>query len=203
MMEKSLDPRLNRLGLMNLDKLSSKEQLDQLPTFEVFVQPNEKRAYQHEGIVHAVNPEMAFMFAKEQFSRRYTCSGIWTVSTEEVFVSSYSDDQQSVYETVTDTASTSGKTAYLIFHMMKRGKQHKFAGEVMADSYEQALSVAKRELDPGKPVLNIWVIKDEDIYKTTEEDKQIWATLQEKQFREATDYRGADKIKQFKEESKP
>ena len=199
-MEKSLDPRLNRLGLMSLDKLTSKEPLDQLPTYEVFVQPNEKRAFQHEGIVHATNAEMAFMFAKEQFSRRYTCSGIWTVSTQLVFVTSYSDNQQSVYKSIENSDKRTGDTAYLIFHMLKRGKQHKIAGKVLAGSYEEALEAAKKELDPGKPVLNIWVTKDEDVFKTTEEDRQIWVTLHEKQFREATDYRGAEKIKQFKEE---
>ena len=199
-MSKCLDPRLNRLKLMSLDKLSSKSALDQLPTYEVFIQANEKRAYQHEGIVHATNPEMAFMFAKEQFSRRNTCSGIWTVSTDKVFVSIYLDNNESVYDLVPDGNSGEGKTHFLIFHLLKRGKQHKYAGAVDADNYEEALSEAKNSFSSNKPILNIWVIKDEDIFKTTDEDKAIWSTLPEKQFREATDYRGAEKIKQFKDE---
>ncbi len=199
-MKESLDPRLNRLQLMSLDKLSTKPKLDQLPTYEVFIQANEKRAYQHEGIVHATNTEMAFMFAKEQFSRRYTCSGIWTVLSENVFVSEYSDNNESVYDFVGTERAGDGKTEFLIFHLLKRGKQHKYVGEVMANNYEDALVSAKQTLDPGKPVLNVWVIKNNDVFKTTEDDKQIWATLPEKQFREATDYRGAEKIKKFKEE---
>ena len=200
-MEESLDPRLNRLRLMSLDRLTGKKPLDQLPTYEVFIQPNEKRAFQHEGIVHATNTEMAFVFAKEQFSRRNTCSGIWTVLTENVYVTEYKDNNNSIYDDIPEQSNSGGDVKYLIFHLLKRGKQHKYAGEVLANSYEDALMAAKQNLNQDKPILNIWVVKDSDVFKTSESDKNIWITLPEKQFREATDYRGADKIKQFKAEN--
>lgn len=200
MMDKSLDPRVNRFGLMTLDNLQQKEALDQLPTYEVFVKSSEKRPFEHEGIVHAVNNEMAFIFAKEQFSRRNTCAGIWTVSTSQIYVTPYLDNGVSIYEHVPEGDTTGGDVLFDIFHLLRRGKQHKYAGQVSANNYEEALLQAKDTLDPNKPVLNIWVINDSDIYKSTEDDLQIWQTLPEKHFRDATDYRGSDRIKQFKQE---
>ena len=199
-MDKSLDPRLNRLGLMTLDNLQQKEVLDQLPTFEVFVKSTTKRPIQHEGIVHAVNAEMAFVFAKEQFSRRNMCFGIWTVSTDKIYITPFSDNAVSIYDQVSSKDIPAEGETFDIFHLMKRGKQHQYAGQVSALNYEDAIYQAKNLLKPEKPVLNIWVIKDTDIYKSTEEDLQIWQTLQEKTFRDATDYRGSDKIKEFKQQ---
>ena len=44
------------------------------------------------------------------------------------------------------------------------------------------------------------VAKTDDILTVSEDDKVIWETLPEKSFRDAIAYRGADKIKKFKEE---
>jgi ring-1,2-phenylacetyl-CoA epoxidase subunit PaaB len=99
-MLKSLDPRVNRLNLPEETPASSKEGLDQLPTFEVFVQAKEGRPFQHEGIVHAADEEMAFLFANEQFSRRNTCSGIWVVKTENVHTTPFTDGDRNIYDEI-------------------------------------------------------------------------------------------------------
>ena len=87
-----------------------------------------------------------------------------------------------------------------LFHLLKRGKQHKHAGSVLAKDYEDAILQAKTELDLSKPVYNIWVVKSSDIYASDDEDRDIWDTLHEKKYRDAIDYKAADKIKAFKEE---
>lgn len=198
-MKESLDPRINRFNLLSLDDLQAKPTLDQLPTYEVFVQPNEDKTFQHEGIVHASDQRMAFVFAKEQFSRRSTCTGLWTVSTSDIYCTPTTENKQSVYEGIPEAEEKEGES-YLIFHLLKRGKQHKCVGQVIAASHKQALQVAKHVLDITKPVLNAWVIKESDIFMSLEEDKVIWKTLPEKTFREAIDYRGSDKIEKFKQE---
>jgi ring-1,2-phenylacetyl-CoA epoxidase subunit PaaB len=71
----SLDPRVNRLPA-NMANPDEKIALDQLTTFEVFVQPKPGKPFQHEGIVHASDIEMAYLFAKESFTRRFTCSSL-------------------------------------------------------------------------------------------------------------------------------
>jgi len=196
MIKEILDPRFKRLDVFKAQHIAPTQLLDQLPTFEVFVLLREGSKFQHEGIVHAPDNEMAFLFAKEQYSRRQMCAGIWTIETPNIFVSDYSENKISIYDTV-EVPSTKGSEEYKIFHMLKRGKQHKFAGTVMANNEEHALQVAKAEFDISKPVLNVWVAKSSDFYESTDEDKEIWNTLPEKTFREATDYKGQAKIEAF------
>lgn len=201
-MSESLDPRINRAGLVAKSTEHISEPLDQLPTFEVFVQPKEGRPFQHEGIVHATDNEMAFVFAKEQYSRRNTCSGILTVSTADVYVSPYTDNQNSIYNQIPDPQSDdSGDKEYLVFHLLKRGKQHKLIGSVLAKDHDSAARLAKGEFGDGKAILNLWIIDSECVFSNEPDDQAIWGTLHEKKFRDAIAYRGADKITKFKEEN--
>jgi ring-1,2-phenylacetyl-CoA epoxidase subunit PaaB len=197
-MEEILDPRLRRLDLQT-ENLPEKAQLDQLPTYEVFVQVKEPRAYKHEGCVHATSLPMAMIFAKEQFSRRGMCSGIWVVATKDILVTDYSDNEQDIYNTVKEVTASEDQE-YTIFHMIKRGTQHKVTGEVKASSPEEALAVSKTTIDRPKPVLNVWVTKTSNILKTTAEDVVMWETTPKKLFREAIDYKTQEKLNKFKSE---
>jgi ring-1,2-phenylacetyl-CoA epoxidase subunit PaaB len=198
---KSLDPRVNRLEFPTWDSPALKNNLDQLTTFEVFVQQKEGKPYQHEGIVHAPNEDMAFLFAKEQFSRRYTCTGLWVVATENVRVSEMTENTTSVYDQLSGTPSIEGELEkFEVFHLVKRGKQHVHVGPIDARSYDEALYKAKEVYQTEKPVFNVWIIRSKDILFSHEEDKVIWETLSDKQFRDAIAYKALDKIKRFKEE---
>jgi len=204
-MLESLDPRVNRLHLPNEfeQPMGSIAMLDQLETYEVFVQMKETKPFEHAGIVHAPNEEMAFLFAKEQYSRRgMFCTAIGVIKTENIKTSEVTENQQSVYDLYSGTASESEEEGFELFHLMKRGKQHKHAGSVLAKDHEDAILKAKEELDLSKPVLNIWVVKSKDIFATDEEDRDLWDTLPDKRYRDAIDYKAADKIKAFKEEQK-
>jgi ring-1,2-phenylacetyl-CoA epoxidase subunit PaaB len=201
MLMKSLDPRVNRLNFPHWETPAQKTHLDQFTTFEVFVQQKEGKPFQHEGIVHAPNEDMAFLFAKEQFSRRYTCTGLWVVATENVKVSEMTEDTTSVYDALQGSPLKAGDLEkFEIFHLFKRGKQHQHVGPVEAQSYEEALHKAKEVYHTDKVVYNVWIIRSEDMLFSHEEDKVIWETLSDKQFREAIAYKAMDKIKKFKEE---
>ena len=192
-----LDPRLKRLHLQT-GEAPAKPKLDQLPTYEVFVQAKEPRPFKHEGGVHATSIEMALVFAKEQYTRRGICSGIWIVSTKDIVVTDFTDNNIDIYDQFGEQQDCDGDE-YSIFHMIKRGTQHSFAGVVKASSPEQALACAKTSIERKKPVLNVWLVKTTDIRKTTEEDKAMWETTPGKLFREAIDYKTADKLRAFKE----
>lgn len=202
---KSLDPRISRLQIQPKEDEFSILPLDQFGTFEVFLQPKEGKPYEHAGIVHAPELEMAFLFAKEQFSRRFTCTGMWVVKTSDVQVSPLSENQQDLYELLPDELDetpTGHWQEFEVFHLFKRGKQHQAMGVVKARNVEEALILAKKELHDGKkPVLNIWLAPSMSFLKSTEEEKEIWNTLPDKKYRDVTDYKAADKIKQFKEEN--
>ncbi len=196
---KSLDPRVSRLP--ETGNSSPKVPLDQFGTFEVFVQPKEGKPFQHEGIVHAPNLEMAYVLAKEAFTRRFTCISIFVTETRNVYVSALTDGDEDAYDHVTKVASTSGKETFEIFHLLKRGKQHQHVGKVEAGSHNEALWVASQQLRGNKQVFNIWAIKTSGIRFTKQEDLDLWNTLGEKKFRDAAAYKGGDKLKSFLEKT--
>lgn len=195
----SLDPRVNRLPDIKIDNASPKAPMDQLGTFEVFVQAKEGKAFQHEGIVHAPNLEMAYVFAKEAFTRRFTCVSIYVADTRHVHVSAMTEGSDDAYNYINEVSGAGEKESYEVYHLLKRGKQHVHAGTVTAASHNEAQWLAKQQLKKDKQVFNVWTIRTKDIRFTTPEEKDLWHTLPDKKFRDAANYKGGDKLKTFLE----
>jgi ring-1,2-phenylacetyl-CoA epoxidase subunit PaaB len=166
----------------------------------VFVKPKEGKPFQHEGIVHAPNLELAYVIAKETFTRRFTCTSLYVTDTRDVFVSPLTEGNENAYDQITSSASTSGvKKQFEIYHLPKRGKQHIHTGTVQASSPEEAMSEAKQKFNQGKIVFNIWTIETNNIRFTSPEEQELWLTLPDKKFRDAAEYKGGDKLKNFLE----
>lgn len=202
--ESSLDPRVKRLPKIGVPgQLEPKAPLDQFGTFEVFVQPKAGKPFQHEGIVHSPNLEMAYVLAKETFTRRFVCSSLYVVDTRHVYVSPMTEGDTDAYEKVTETPDQSSeKHSYEIFHLSKRGKQHVHAGTISAANPNEAMSVAKHAIKRDKIVYNVWAVRTTDIRFTSPEEQDLWITLPEKRYRDAADYKGGDKLKDFLERQK-
>lgn len=200
----SLDPRVNRLPAIGIPgTVQPKASLDQFGTFEVFVQPKEGKPFQHEGVVHAPNLEMAYVLAKETFTRRFTCSSLYVVDTRNVYVSPMTEENTDAYTLIPEIPTQPGeRTGFEIYHLARRGKQHIHAGSVVATSPQEAMSVAKNQFKKDKITYNIWAIRTQDIRFTTPEEKDLWLTLPEKKFRDAIDYKGGEKLKEFLERTK-
>jgi ring-1,2-phenylacetyl-CoA epoxidase subunit PaaB len=196
----SLDPRVVRLP--HVGEVLPKKLLDQFGTFEVFVQAKEGKPFQHEGAVHAPNLEMAYLLAKETFTRRFTCISIYVVDTRDVFVSPTTEGNQSAYELISKDGEEEDKGAFEIYHLPKRGKQHVHMGTVEANSPQDAMYRAKNLFGTGKIIYNIWAIEQDKIRFTSSEEKDLWNTLPEKKFRDASNYKGGDKLKDFLERVK-
>jgi ring-1,2-phenylacetyl-CoA epoxidase subunit PaaB len=183
-------------------QIEPKATLDQFGTFEVFVQPREGKPFQHEGIVHAPNLEMAYVLAKETFTRRFLCTSLYVVDTRNVYVSPMTEGDLNAWGLIPDVPSTTvEKENFEIYHLLKRGKQHMHAGTVLAESPQEAMHLAKARFG-SKQVYNIWAIRAKDIRFTTPDEKDLWITLPEKKFRDASDYKGGDKLKDFLERMK-
>lgn len=200
----SLDPRVNRLPKIGMPgQVVPKAPLDQFGTFEVFVQPKDGKPFQHEGAVHAPNIEMAYVLAKETFTRRFVCSSLYVVDTRMVYVSAMTENTTNAYDTIVDVPQQSGTPVkFEIYHLLKRGKQHIHAGSVEAVTPQEAMLAAKARLRGDKLIYNVWAIRTSDIRFTTPEEKDLWITLPEKKFRDASDYKGGDKLKEFLERAK-
>jgi ring-1,2-phenylacetyl-CoA epoxidase subunit PaaB len=61
---------------------------------------------------------------------------------------------------------------------------------------------AALKLKGDKLVYNVWAIRTSDIRFTSDGDKDLWITLPEKKFRDAANYKGGDKLKDFLERAK-
>lgn len=203
---KSLDPRVTRLNIPEEQPpMQPLHPLDQFQTFEAFHQKKEGTAYTYVGPVHAPNADAAFLFAKEQYSRRFACTGMWVVPTEAIKVTPYTENNQSVYDiirTEEPAERSAAPEAYEIFHLKKRGKAHVHAGTVSASSFEEALAEAKNQFGAKGVALNVWLVKAADVLRSPEEDKDIWTTVTDKKYREAIAYKVQDRIDKFKLEQK-
>ncbi len=198
----SLDPRVNRLPVPGTPGvISPKASLDQFGSFEVFVQGKEGKAFQHEGIVHAPNLEMAFVLAKEAFTRRFTCVSLHVTDTRDVFVSPLTEGDKNAYDLIPEVAATAHPEGFEIYHLLRRGKQHVHAGTVLAGSPEEAMWKARQSLNT-KPVFNVWAVRAASIRRTSPEESILWETLPDKKFRDAADYKGGEKLKEFLERQK-
>ncbi|MEX0813130.1 MAG: 1,2-phenylacetyl-CoA epoxidase subunit B [Chitinophagales bacterium] len=94
---KSLDPRINRLELPHEANVGENEYWC---TFEVFKQSKRGKHHEHVGSVHAPDPEMALVFAKEQFGRRIACVNMWVVKSSEVFA--FRTEDEDMFENIPD-----------------------------------------------------------------------------------------------------
>lgn len=194
----SIDPRVNRLPKVGQSgTIEPKAPMDQFGTFEVFVQPKEGKPFQHEGIVHAPNLEMAWVLAKEAFTRRFTCTSLCVADTRNIFVSPMTEGDKNVYDLISDPGvAGENQEPFEIFHLRKRGKQHVHAGTVHASGLPEAMARAKKEFG-GKTVINVWALRTADIRFTTPEEKDLWNTLPEKKFRDASEYKGGERLKEL------
>ncbi|HAP63847.1 MAG TPA: phenylacetic acid degradation b, partial [Cytophagales bacterium] len=191
-----------RLGITADGDASQKAELDQHETFEVFLVPKENRPYEHAGIVHAPNIDMAFLFGKEQYSRRFTCEAMAVAATRSVKTTEINDNKQSIYTTIGEAApAAESADRYEVFHLYRRGAHVLHQGSVPAADYQDALRQAKLVFgDDKKPVLSIWLVKSTDMQFVDDEDRDLWNTLSEKGYRDSLAYKAGDKLTNFKKE---
>ena len=195
----SLDPRVNRLEIeYETESFEPLKPMDQLETYENFVQTREGKPYVHVGIMHAANNTLAFIEGKEQYGRRGKCFGLWSVKTQNVMFSDYCGLEENIWDIIFEAPNSTDTEDYDVFIQKKRGRQHSHLCTVKASSVESAFSEAKKLQEIDSKGCNLWTAKSADIIKSTEEDKVIFATAHEKQFREALIYKVKDRIDAYR-----
>lgn len=115
--EQSLDPRINRLKLEEeIDPIKDREYF---PTYEVFQQTQRGGRFTHVGSVHAPDPEVALVYAKEQYGRRKTTTNMWVVKTSNVFA--FNPDDDDMFETAPEKKHREAAG----FHVREKIKEYK------------------------------------------------------------------------------
>ncbi len=86
-----IDPRIQRLDMERSLAFQQLHAMEEWGTFEVFHQKKRGEQHIHAGVVHAPDPEMALVFAKEQYGRRLKCANMWVVKSSEIYSLGYSN----------------------------------------------------------------------------------------------------------------
>ena len=74
---------------------------NELPLWEVFIQPKTGAPFQHAGNVHAADKEMALQNARDLYTRRMEGTCVWVVKAEDI-VSSNPEDNESFFDPADD-----------------------------------------------------------------------------------------------------
>ena len=88
----SLDPRVNRLKLGEAGEVVKVEEGENWNIYEVFHQEKRGAHHEHVGCVHAPDPQLALVFAKEQFARRKKCVNLWVVKSADILAFDVEDE---------------------------------------------------------------------------------------------------------------
>lgn len=98
MADNSIDPRVNRIAPEHDPEHSAEAAYWE--SYEVFHQEKRGKHPVHVGSVRASDPDLAMVFAKEQYARRKTCTNLWVVRSAEIF--SLSAEDEIMFSTTTD-----------------------------------------------------------------------------------------------------
>ena len=201
----SLDPRISRLNIPEeCHSISTEETAYQLEAYIVFLKVKENKPWESCGNIHAASPEMAILFAKEQYTRRgNTFSGLGVVREADVFVYGTAGLDENMLTTalvagnILQANNNGSEYTYSVFYQRKRGKNHIFASNLQAGSFQEALLLAAYH-NFMDPCVSVWICRSSDFIATETEDSEIWNTLPEKKYREVVMYKSLDLINAFK-----
>ncbi len=88
------------------------------PVWEVFQQDKRGEHHKHVGSLHAPDPELALVLAKESFARRGECVNLWVARATDIFATAYEDAD--VFQHTTDKMYREPGG----FHGLRKGKIH-------------------------------------------------------------------------------
>lgn len=189
-----VDPRVQRLDLDGSKNYTGALD-DQFGTFVVFHQKFEGEKFEHVGIVHAPDPEIALISAKEQYGRRLHTNGLGVAANTDVLVFRAWDK---IENRTGDGESV--KDEYTVFEQKKSGLHPVYLCTILASDPISGV----RELQDSKKLdcLNVWLIKTSKLFFLGEENADMFQTTPDKKFREARGYTVRSKIGDFKKKNK-
>jgi ring-1,2-phenylacetyl-CoA epoxidase subunit PaaB len=91
-MDTSLDPRIARSDLASASAFVGVTENENWETYAIFHQDKRGDAHKFVGIVHAPDPELALVFAKEQYGRRKKTVNLWAVKSTDIYTFRHEDE---------------------------------------------------------------------------------------------------------------
>lgn len=142
----SIDPRVNRMVLPeNEDGKQILENEENWETYEVFHQKKRGDQHVHVGIVHAANPDMALLLAKEAFGRRRQTANLWVVKSAQVYATSYDDID--IFETTPEKTYREASDYYCMDRIRKYQQEHGITNRKEERRKQKEANKQKQEQD--------------------------------------------------------
>ncbi|RPI26545.1 MAG: phenylacetic acid degradation protein [Acidobacteria bacterium] len=128
----------------------------QWPRFEVFLIEDERKPAEHVGSVHAPDPEMALLNARDVFVRRPHCEGLWVAASGHVL---FRTAEELARDPVSQNGHPGEERRYLVFGKPNHREPLALAACLSAQSPEEALAQALKESSAIESVL--WAVVSE------------------------------------------
>jgi ring-1,2-phenylacetyl-CoA epoxidase subunit PaaB len=152
----------------------------QWPRFVVLHQARLDEPFQYAGSVHAPDAEIALLNARDVFTRRPECSGLWVVPASAIYSKTAEELTEERLQEAQVTASESYEE-YTVFQKLAHKGVHTYAGTINGSSSEEALESALQQFTT-KDVMVWWVFPSRAILRSTQQDIEMLFQMSEDRF---------------------
>lgn len=170
----------------------------QWPRYQVFVQEQPGGVFQDAGSVHAPDPELALLNARDVFARRPECAGMWVIPAGTI----YSRTREELSsEAAQPDAQTEGQIQkYYIFCKTKSAGTMTLAGEVEAKGPAQALEQARKAGLSASEPFAWWAAPAGAAVKSDPQDAtSFFDPARDKSFRLSTDFHTVSAMRKLRD----
>lgn len=170
----------------------------QFPRYQVFLQEKPGAPHKDVGSVHASDPEMALLNARDVFVRRPACVSIWVVPADAIFSKTAEELKEWNPKQKGPAAGIQGEV-YCVFCKTKAAGTQTLSGRVKASTPAQALQESIREYAEAREPFAWWVIPARVIVESTPQDiESMFDPAFDKHFRMATDFHTHTTMREIK-----
>ena len=166
----------------------------QWPRFEVFLTEDEGKPAAHVGSVHASDPEIALLNARDVFVRRPQCRDLWVAPAGRVL---FRTAEELRSQPVPEESNDKTENLYLVFCKRSHREPLVFIGHRAARSEKAALADAVQEISLPEPTL--WaVVSDQAVIRSQAQERASFFTPAEtKDYKQHVRYPVARLIKEI------
>jgi ring-1,2-phenylacetyl-CoA epoxidase subunit PaaB len=163
----------------------------QWPRYQVFVQEKAQRPFLDAGSVHAPDPELALLNARDVFVRRPQVTHLWVVPAESIFSRTAQELEASELQPVEKAGDL--QEDYYAFCKLRQAGTQTLMGEVTAANPQAAMLRAIECFSPkaggrNQP-LAWWVFPKRAVVENQPQDAEsLFSPAQDKPFRMSTDF---------------
>jgi len=171
----------------------------QWPRYQVFVQEQPGETLLDAGSVHAPDPELALLNARDVFARRPECAAMWVIPAALI----YSRTREELSNEAADPEPQAGeeRQRYYIFSKTKPAGTMTLTGEVQAEGPALALKLAREAGRSGPEPFAWWVAPAAAVVKSDPQDApSFYDPAREKTFRMSTEFHTVSAMRRLKSE---